>query len=179
MIFKELSTADLQPALFEHFNRYQQVTHCWRKVDGQWVIKPVAFTEQWGGQEYQQLCAHLQNTLATGGAVLGAFLDGALKGFASIEGAKLGSQLNYLDLSSIHISHDARGKGIGKQLFMLAARWAKAQGAQKLYISAHSSVETQAFYKTMGCVEAVEHHPEHVEKEPFDCQLEFDLSLVK
>ena len=30
--------------------------------------------------------------------------------------------------------------------------WAKQKGAKKLYISAHSAVESQAFYKSMGCV---------------------------
>ncbi|MCC5464644.1 hypothetical protein [Pelosinus baikalensis] len=29
-------------------------------------------------------------------------------------------------------------------------------GARKIYISAHSSEESQAFYKVIGCVEAVE-----------------------
>lgn len=48
-------------------------------------------------------------------------------------------------------------------------------GAQALYISAHSSVESQAFYKAMGCVEAKEYQAFHVEKEPCDCQLERPL----
>ena len=43
---------------------------------------------------------------------------------------------------------------------------------RKLYISAHSAVETQSFYRAMGCVEAEAYCAEHVEREPFDCQLE-------
>ena len=39
---------------------------------------------------YAFLVQCLQNTLATGGVVLGAFADGALKGFASVESAPLG-----------------------------------------------------------------------------------------
>ena len=53
-----------------------------------------------------------------------------------------------------------------------ACLWAKAKGAKKLYISAHSSVESQAFYKAIGCREAEEYSQPHVEKEPCDCQLE-------
>lgn len=45
-------------------------------------------------------------------------------------------------------------------------------GEEIIYISAHSSVESQAFYKAMGCVEAEEYSIKHVEKEPCDCQLE-------
>ena len=53
--------------------------------------------------------------------------------------------------------------------------WAKQIGAIKLYISAHSAVESQAFYKSMGCVEAEIYNQKHVEDEPYDCQLECDL----
>lgn len=65
-----------------------------------------------------------------------------------------------------------RGQGIGKCLFAAAKEWAKENGAKKLYISAHSAVESQAFYRAMGCVEAEVYHQKHVEAEPYDCQLE-------
>lgn len=67
------------------------------------------------------------------------------------------------------------GNGIGKTLFNAAKEWAKENGALKLYISAHSAVESQAFYKAMGCAEAQVYNKEHVEKEPYDCQLECGL----
>jgi len=67
--------------------------------------------------------------------------------------------------------------GIGKRLFSLICRKAKEMGAKKLYISAHSSQETQAFYKTMGCIEAVEYNDELVAREPCDCQLEYKLRI--
>ena len=77
-----------------------------------------------------------------------------------------------MDLSSIHVSQDVRAQGIGRQLFDRAKAFAKARGAEKLYISAHSAVESQAFYRAMGCKEAQEYNQSHVDKEPFDCQLE-------
>ena len=39
-------------------------------------------------------------------------------------------------------------------------------------MSTHSSVESHAFYVAMGCVEAEEYLPEHVECETFDVQME-------
>ena len=48
-------------------------------------------------------------------------------------------------------------------------------GAEKLYITAHSSEESQAFYKTVGCCETCELNQPLYEKEPFDCHLEYDL----
>ena len=95
-----------------------------------------------------------------------------MKGFVSVEPVLFGGAHRYLDLSSLHVSEEARKMGIGRALFLAAKEWAKEKGAKKLYISAHSAVESQAFYKAMGCVEAELYHKEHVEKEPFDCQLE-------
>ena len=80
-----------------------------------------------------------------------------------------------MDLSSIHVSEELRGSGVGTALFTAAGNWARAKGAGKLYISAHSAVETQAFYRNLGCVDAAVCDPRHVEAEPFDCQLEFAL----
>lgn len=84
----------------------------------------------------------------------------------------MGSRKQYADLTSIHVSADARGHGLGRRLFLLAEDTARQLGAEALYISAHSAVESQAFYKAMGCVEAAEYLPIHVEQEPCDCQLE-------
>jgi len=107
--------------------------------------------------------------------VLGAFDNRQLKGFASVEPALLGHHQEYLDLNNLHVSQDCRGKGIGKALFRLAQGWAKEHGAKKLYISAHSAVESQAFYRAMGCVDALEVQQAHAAREPFDCQLECDV----
>ena len=104
-----------------------------------------------------------------------AFRDGALKGFASVEAKLFGGEQRYLDLSSIHVSQDMRGQGVGRALFLAAKDWARNSGGRKLYISAHSAVESQAFYRAMGCVEAEVYHQGHVEEEPYDCQLECGL----
>lgn len=176
MEWKELNVEEIEVTLFEHFERYQNVTKCWRKVEGEWVIKDIAFLEQWGEEDYKELVSCLKNTVSTGGVVFGVFVDDYLKGFASIEGSIFGNGKEYMDLSSIYVSFDQRGSGMGKILFRLCADWAREHGAKKLYISAHSAVESQAFYKAMGCKEAEEYNKEHVEKEPCDCQLEFVLS---
>ena len=86
-----------------------------------------------------------------------------------------GTENRYLDLQSLHVSEDMRRSGIGTALFQAASKWAKQQGAAKLYISAHSAIESQRFYRAMGCVEAEEYKKEHVEAEPYDCQMEYNL----
>lgn len=174
--YNELKETEINKELFMSFNRHQEVKKCWRKENGQWVLKDISFVEEWGTDEYEILVKCLHNTLKTGGAVFGAFHNNVLVGFASIESEPFGSHKEYLELSCIHTSYESRGMGIGKELFSLVGKKAKGMGAQKLYISAHSSQESQAFYKAMGCVEAVEYNPKSVEKEPCDCQLEYRLN---
>ncbi|MCB2291546.1 GNAT family N-acetyltransferase [Clostridium sp. CS001] len=173
--YKELKKSEIDVPLFASFNRYQDVKKCWRKENGKWVLKDIAFTEQWSSDEYEYLVNCLRNTIDTGGVVLGAFNNNILVGFVSVESQLFGLQKEYLQLSSIHTSYESRGMGIGKNLFSLVCKKAKEMGAQKLYISAHSSQESQAFYKTLGCVEAMEYSDRLVVKEPCDCQLEYKL----
>ena len=173
--YRKIMMEELSMELFAHFNRHQVVTKCWRKRDGEWTIADAPFIDDWSREDYQTLTDCLKNTLTTGGLVYGAFADGKLKGFVSVEAEFFGKKKEYLDLTSIHVSEEMRGLGIGRELFFEAKRWAIAKGAGKLYISAHSAGESQAFYKNMGCVQAEECSAAHVEKEPFDCQLEYVL----
>ncbi len=169
---RQLVSKEINIELFKDFTRRQVVTDCLRKENNKWVIKSDPFIDDWTEEDYGFLVSCLKNTAQTGGFVYGAFYEGKLKGFVSVEDDIFDDEQQYMDLSSIHVSEELRGKGIGKKLFLAAKEWAKEKGARKLYISAHSAVESQAFYKKMGCVEAVSYNMQHVEKEPFDCQLE-------
>ena len=174
--YRPLSEGELCRELFRPFIRRQVVVKCWRRDNsGAWVIRDDPFIDDWTEEDYRTLVSCLKNTVRTGGVVYAAFADGALKGFASVEPELFGGKHRYLDLSSIHVSEDMRGTGIGTTLFRLAQGWAREHGAKKLYISAHSAVESQAFYRSLGCVEAQVCHQKHVEAEPFDCQLECPL----
>ncbi len=170
--YRNLYVNELDRELFNEFIRHQEVTKCWRKEDNEWLIKEDPFIDDWTETDYQILISCLKNTIITGGFVQGAFYNGNLKGFISVEPDLFGGEQKYLDLSSIYVSEDKRGKGIGATLFIAAKEWAKKKGAHKLYISAHSAVESQAFYKKMGCAEAEVYCQKHVNEEPYDCQLE-------
>ena len=173
--YRNLSLNEMRTELFDGFIRRQKVTKCWRKEHGKWKIKDDPFIDDWSESDYQILVDCLRNTIITDGFVYAAFYNGILKGFTSVESVLFGGEQKYMDLSSIHVSEDMRNKGIGAELFLAAKEWAKDKGAKKLYISAHSAVESQAFYKKMGCVEAEVYDRKHVDKEPYDCQLECKL----
>lgn len=171
--YKELKISEINLQLFAGFNRYQGVKKCWRKENNEWVLKDIAFTEQWDLPEYEYLIKCLHSTINTGGVVFGAFYVNILVGFASIENQFFGSKAKYLQLSNIYTSYGKRNIGIGKELFLLVCEKAIERGAEKLYISAHSSEESQAFYKSIGCNEATEYNLKLVDEEPCDCQLEY------
>lgn len=173
--YRQLEEKEICPELFDKFIRRQKVTRCRRKVGGEWIVVEDSSIDDWTREDYQTLIGCLKNTVLTGGFVCGAFYRGVLKGFVSVESSLFGGAYRYMDLSSIHVSEDMRGRGIGKILFEKAAAWAGQGGADKLYISSHPAVETQAFYQSMGCVEALMYDTAHVERGPLDCQLEYRL----
>lgn len=176
---REIKREELTRGLFESFRRHQVVVDCLRRAEDQWVVRPDPFVDEWSREDYAYLITCLAETLDTGGLVLGAFFQGRLKGFASVDGRPIGSEGQYLDLTSLHVSEEMRGLGMGRTLFQRAALWAKERGAGKLYISSHSAVETQKFYEAMGCRDALEYSEEHVRREPYDRQLELDLTRYR
>ncbi len=175
VLIRPLREEETDLRLFAAFRRRQVVEDCYRRgPDGGWEIRPDPFIDDWSREDYDVLVQCLKTTLRTGGVVYGAFFQRKLKGFASVEAVPMGSRGQYRDLTCLHVSEELRGRGIGRRLFQRAADWAKARGGEKLYISSHSAVESQRFYAAMGCVDAREPQPEHVEREPFDRQLEYN-----
>lgn len=170
-----LSACDIPDDFLRDFRRRQVVRECWRREGGQWLVKPIAFVDDWTAADRVDRVASLRRVIVSGGAVLAAMAGDVPKGYAAVLGQPMGSRRQYLELKYLHISQELRGRGHGRVLFLMAADWARHRGAEKLYISAHSAVETQAFYRAMGCVEALEYSRPHVEREPCDCQMEYRL----
>lgn len=111
IIYKNLQENEISRELFRHFVRHQTVVKCRRKENGKWIIKDDPFIDDWSEADYKFLVSCLRNTAATGGLVYAAFCEGVLKGFVSVEPKLFGGNHRYLDLSSIHVSEDMRGKG--------------------------------------------------------------------
>lgn len=173
--YRNLNFNEINENLFSNFVRRQVVTKCWRRIDGCWVIIDAPFIDDWSGEDYRALIINLKQILKCGGLVFGAFSEGNLKGFAAVPSYLTGSKKQYADLLELHVSEDMRRRGIGTKLFAAAVNYAKDLGAERLYISAHSAAESQAFYRSLGCIDAEELNAKHVEREPFDCQLEYKL----
>ncbi len=173
--FEEIFFYDLSSFLFERFNRHQEVNFCWRKKDGKWFLQKAPSTEEWNKDDIVSLVDRLTYTLRSGGIMLGAFINQYLAGFATIEFESFGPDYEYIQMSNLYVSYGQRRKGIGRTLFAMACNAAKRMGARKLYISAHSAEETQAFFKAMQCVEAMYCNREVSASNPCERQLEYLL----
>jgi predicted N-acetyltransferase YhbS len=172
---RRLGLEDLPDDALKSFDRFQLTERVRRRDLYGHVIKDTRFTDDWDEEEKVELVRSLRRCLEKGGCVAGAFMGGVLLGFASVEPGSFGRRGEYLQLANLHVSREARHRGIGKRLFMLCVQEAKRMGARKLYISAHSAEETQQFYESVGCVDAKEVNPVLAALEPYDIQLEYDL----
>ena len=170
-----VAIADLHLDVLRKFNRYQVTNSVRYKENDKYIYKDEHFIESWDEEKKQQVLQSLKQCVCNGGIVAGAFKNGELIGFANVENGFFGKNKDYLELSYIHVSNELRNLGIGKKLFHLCSEEAKVIGAKKLYIASHPAVETQHFYRSLGCVLAVEINENIYEREPLDIQLEFIL----
>ena len=172
-IIKKLKLEDCTSDLLINFNRYQKVKRCWRKENGKWQLKDIAFVENWDIKRKNEIVQEFIQCIKMGGIVICAFAYDKLVGFASISNKLFGKNNDYIRLEMLHISFEFRNNGIGKELFEKICHETKKLNVRKLYITAHSSEETQAFYKSLGCYETVELNQVLYDEEPYDCHLEY------
>lgn len=127
LLYEEFKINEITLEKLRNFDRYQKVEQCWRKENGNWMLKDIAFIEQWGEAELKSIVEELENTLKTGGSVFAAEEKQCIKGFVSVEKQLFGPSNEYVQL---YVSADMRKCGIGKKLFELAAAEAKTFRAE-------------------------------------------------
>lgn len=173
--YLKLSNKNLVPHSLDEFVRHQEIKECWRNTDGKLVLVKNEYTEDWDLCKRREIVQTLINGIKKDGFGYGAFCQNKLIGYIYLSKKRFGSKNQYIELQLFHISEPFRRIGIGKELFRLACAEAKALKVQKIYISAHSSKESQAAYRMMGCVDAEEINTKIAENEPFDIQMEYKL----
>ena len=151
----------------------QFIGRAWRDVAGSKQLVVINYQDHGFPNGYETHLSSLRGTIAGAGSALGAFDGDKLIGFCSVNPEVFGVKYNYVLLDQIFISLPYRSKGIGKQLFMRSVKEGKNFGAEKFYICAGSAEETIAFYKAIGCIEAVEINSELYEEDTRDIQLEY------
>ena len=159
----------------DDFVRHQTVTECWRKTDNDWKLVPNVYEENWSQAQCREIAEDVVHNLNLDQTGFGAFDGERIIGFATVSRRIFGFAARYVQLVCFQISEEYRRQGIGRKLFSMACEEARRLGADKLYISAHSSKESQAAYRALGCTPAEEVNEELAAAEPFDVQMEYRL----
>ena len=156
----------------------QYIGRAWREVNGSRQLVEINYQEQGYPNGYENHLENLVKTVKAGGTALGAWCEGRLAGFCTVNNDMFGDKYQYVLLDQLFVTYNLRGQGIGKALFLLAAKAAREKGAEKLYICAGSSEETIAFYFAIGCEEAKEINHQLYQLDPRDFQMEFDIKRI-
>lgn len=171
-----LNNGNFNKNSLDDFILNKNVTKCWRKVNDRYILADVRYIEDWNLTQRREMAQKVLSAIHGGDIALAAVLDNTVIGFAIVKKNFFGSERQYVDLAEFYVTLPFRRYGIGKMLFKKVCCEAKNIGAKKLYISAHSAEESISAYKKYGCVFAQEIDKAHVEKEPCDLQLEYDLT---
>jgi len=162
---RAMAVEDLHIHMMDDFNRFQEITQIVRKNGRVKRLRRPRVENMSGGEKEGFIkhlfipAAYIRQFYPGHPPVFAAFWDGQVVGFAKwrwIKDQKLkkSKEKDFAILDLLFVSRECRRLGLGRQLFDLCAQAAKAEGAPVLYISTNPSVETQAFYKSMGCVKS-------------------------
>ncbi len=160
----------------DDFVRHQTVASCWRKTGNDWKLVPNVYEENWSQVQCREIAEDVVHHINLDQTGFGAFDGGRIIGFVTVSHRIFGAAARYVELVCFQVSEEYRRQGIGRKLFSMACEEARRLGADKLYISAHSSKESQAAYRALGCTPAEEVKEALAAAEPFDVQMEYRLS---
>lgn len=172
---KRLDTDNFTERSLDSFVRHQAVTECWRRIDDAWTLVPNVYEENWSPEQCRKIAEDVVRHINLDQTGFGAFDGERIVGFATVSHHIFGVTARYVELVCFQISEEYRHQGIGRRLFSMACEEALRLGADKVYISGHSSKESQAAYRALGCTPAKEINETLAAEEPFDVQLEYRL----
>ena len=173
--YRRLDNHNFTGHSLDDFVRHQTVTACWRKINNDWKLVPNVYEENWSQAQCREIAEDVARHINLDQTGFGAFDGERIIGFATVSHRIFGAEARYVQLVCFQISEEYRCQGIGRELFSMACEEARRLGADKLYISAHSSKESQAAYRALGCTPAEEVNEELAAAEPFDVQMEYRL----
>ncbi|MGX8686201.1 MAG: GNAT family N-acetyltransferase [bacterium] len=173
--YQRLNADNFTAHSLDDFVRRQTVIESWRWINKDWKLVPNVFEENWPLVQCREIAEDMVHHINLDQTGFGAFDGERIIGFATVSHHIFGAAAVYVQLVCFQISEGYRRQGIGRKLFSLACEEARLLGADKLYISAHSSKESQAAYRALGCTPAKEINEGLAAAEPYDVQMEYRL----
>jgi len=144
------TAGEISDDLLEGFAHEQRISKIWTRGDGGWELRDANEQRSWSTSKRRWIASYLRDQIMRGGCAIGAYQDGKLVGFASVDGPVVDGTAN---LTMLFVDDAMQRRGVGRELFFAAAGQS-AKRAQRLYISAIASQETIAFYTALGCGDA-------------------------
>jgi ribosomal protein S18 acetylase RimI-like enzyme len=157
-------------------DRAEVIDGIYRMVDGALRLEEFHLeVSGWPPGEPDGSIGSMRGCLERDGAAWGAFDGERLIGIAVLDGRRIGSAVDTLDLYFLHVSNGYRGHGIGHALVDLVRSAALELGARRLYVSSSETRNTVEFYQRLGFRLAVEVDAELFEREPRDIHMDLEL----
>ncbi len=166
---KPLKVEDINPGLLDDFSHFQKITKKYVKKNGEWEISDASILREWSTEKRIWITKYMCQQIERGGLTVGAFFCGKLIGFCCMDGIVSGNSAKYANLTMLFVDDNWKRRGIEKLLFKEAHKHAVKLGAEKIFISAISSIETIAFYLKIGCTDANEVVESFVDSEDDRC----------
>lgn len=168
-------SGDEIPLLWQ-IDRSEFIEAVYRIEHGQLVLRAERIHARgWPPGQAESQTEVLRACFDHGGWSHALFEDDRIVAAVVLENRFIGKRSNRLQLLFLHVGRAHRGRGLGQQLFALAAQEAVQRGAGHLYISATPSQHTIDFYLRLGCALTTEPEPTLVALEPDDIHLEYRL----
>lgn len=82
--YEELNGKNFNTYSLDHFVRHQQVSECWRNVDGQWKLIPIEFEENWSVEQCRKIAADVALHMENDQTAIGAFDGEEVIGFITV-----------------------------------------------------------------------------------------------
>lgn len=160
-----LSTENFKLDSLDNYSRKQDVKKVYRKHNGEYVLADCVYTEDWDMEKRRSVA----KDISSDDYITYLAIDNdEVVGFI---GLKKDLVESFMVLDVMQVSATCRRQGIGRKLFDIGKEEARNAGVEALYISACSSEETIAFYKTMGAELTDCPIKEIAEDEPYDLQM--------
>ena len=159
--------------LLATIDRTELVHECYR-VEGGELVLYADFHDMrgWPEGEAEKDAVALLACLERGGWLWGVFDGPTLVAAVVVDNRPIHNQHMHLrQLKFLHVSHAARGLGLGGRLFDLACEHGRQAGVDGLYVSATESRNTVDFYLRHGCLMLQQPDPELYAQEPHDIHL--------
>lgn len=170
--YKIIPSIKLKDDFLKGYVRYHETTRVKYLENNQLLEKKDHFIESWNDDK---LISVIHDMKYVDGINIFAYDKKQVVGFCNID---TNSFNGYMNMPYIHVDQRYRGRSIGKNLVLLASKCILDLKVEKIYISAHPSVEAISFYQKLGFKLATYINQELYEKEPLDIQMERQLDYI-